>query len=146
MKRMFSLGPLGGGISACDIATNGEKEDRQCRRFFSERSLFLPARCDFAHLDGGELRGWTCRGGFERLFARAVEQEKAADNLLRFSERPVDHTALAVAHLDARALRGPGERIAGLQDALCLQALAEAHNPVETLMAFGERPRFALPR
>src|SRR2546423_5484931 len=84
---------LGGRISASGVTTNEGKEDRRRARNFFERALFLPAGCDFADLDGGELGGWTCRSGFERLFARAVEQEKTADNLLRFGERPVDHAA-----------------------------------------------------
>src|SRR5205085_11431848 len=104
----------------------------------------LPARRDFAHLDGCELGRRTGRSGFERLLARAVEQEKPADDLLRLRERPVDHAALAIPYLHARALRRPAERIGRPQDALRLQAFAEAHHAVVDLMTFGERARIAL--
>ena len=87
-------------------------------------------------------------GKSKRVLAIAggEKQKEATDDLLRFRKRPVDHAALAVAHLHARPLRGAAERVGGLQDPFRTQALAEAHHAVVDLLAFGERARVALAR
>src|SRR4051794_39173891 len=109
MKRMFFPSCLAGGeFRLCSDDEPSAEGSTERGSFFA---LLLPARTDFAHLDGGELGGRTCSCRFERLLARAVEQEKPTDDLLRLGERPIDQTGFAVAHLHARPFRGGTERI-----------------------------------
>src|ERR1700756_2482545 len=69
-------------------------------------------RTGFAHFDARPLRRGTAPRDGERLVARcAIDEEKAADHLLRLGERAVDDARAAFAHLHARAAGVGGERV-----------------------------------
>src|SRR5437660_11593302 len=106
-------------------------------KIFQRRTdyLFVPAGTHLAHLDRGELRRRAFAGVAQRVLARAIEQEEAADDLLRLGERPVDQAALAVAHLDARALGNRAERVGGFQNPFRLQTFTELNHAVVSLMS-----------
>src|SRR6516164_8914111 len=85
-------------------------------------STSLVAGSDLAHLDGGPLGRGALGGEPQRLLARAaVEQEKAADELLRFRKGPIDHAVPSTANAETR--RALTQRVARDQDATRLQRL-----------------------
>src|SRR5262249_45234696 len=124
-----------------EFTTNGASWNRQGAKFL----ITFPAGTDFAHLDRSEFGRRAFARIADRVLARTVEQEEAADDLFRFREGSVDKAAVAVSHRDADTLRCWGERVVGFQDPACLEALAERDHPIVKHLPVRYRPRLTLP-
>src|SRR5262249_28594071 len=99
---------------------------------------------DLAHLDGRPLGGRTLARDRDRLVLRAaVQLEEAADHLPGLRERTFDDHPSAAADLDAHALGGGPQRLAGRTQAAGLQLLAEAHHLLVSRTGLGVRPAVA---